>query len=628
MGAIAGLWCTDGRPPAGALDRMLDALSPYGPDGVGRWTGDDVALGHRAMHQVPGDIADRQPMIGRGGRLVMVADARLDNRVDLTEALGLDAVGECPSDAQLLLRAFEAWGEDCLPRLYGDYAFALWDLDRRRWLLARDGLGGRPLCWFRDHRLFAFASMPRGLHALPEIPIEADEDMLARALDLVPPDPHASCFRRISRVAMGELVVVSAHGETRRQHWDPNPEPLRLKRASDYEDALRAEMDRAVRVRLPPSGDVASHLSAGLDSGSVAATAARLLAPEDRQVVAYTAVPRRGADIRAPHGRLPDEGPVAARTAALYANMVHVRIDSGDRSPLDALAPAFEFAAQPYLNLCNQGWRDAICEDAAGRGLSVLLTGQAGNLTLSYKLHRPLSDRLRGRGLAGLLDEARALAWSTGRADLPGFILGLIARRRANRQVYAPNFLNPRRRDQLGASDETLMTRRAADSRSERLAALRTVDLANYAKATLARWRIEERDPTSDRRLVEFCLSVPDAQFRLGGMPASLARRAMADRLSPAALRHRARGLQSADWFLGFADPQRELAEQIDRLDACPATADMLDIPYMRKTIARWPTTWHLPPVNKLYRIDLLRAVSNGDFLRRSVAAAESRYSG
>lgn len=628
MSAIAGLWCTDGRAAAPPLERMLAALRPYGPDSVGRWAQDDVALGHRVMHLFPEDVSNRQPLTGGGGRFVMVADARLDDREDLAEALGYpSSFAHSTADSELVLQAFERWGEDCLERVYGDYAFAVWDRERRRWLLARDGMGGRPLCYFRGPRLFAFASMPRGLHALPEIPYEADEDLLARALDLVPPEPHSTCFRKVSRVGMGECVIVTADGETRRRHWNPAPEPLRLSRASDYEEALRTEVDRAVRTRLPAAGDVAAHLSAGLDSGSVAATAARLMATEGRRVIAFTAVPREGTETAGPPGRLPDEGPLAAETAALYANMEHVRVHTDGRSPLEALGWVFELCEQPILNLCNQVWRDAIYEIAQSRGLPVLLTGQAGNLTLSYKASRPLRKRLRARGLPGLLDEVRALAWRSGGAGLGGLVRAITARARGPWQADGASLVNPQRRAELGPPTETLLTRRSPDTRSERLAALQRVDLADYAKGTLAHWRIDERDPTADRRLVQFCLAIPDEQFRLGGIPSSLARRAMADRLPPAVLRQRARGLQAADWHLGFADPKRELGEVVATLAKCRETARLLDIARLQAAIDHWPTAgWHEPGVTPLYRNELLRALSNGDFLGRAVAASARRH--
>lgn len=621
MSAIAGLWCTDGRPAATPLDRMLAALSPYGPDGAGDWAEHDVALGHRVMHLHPEDLADRQPLTGAGGRFVLVADARLDNREDLAAALGLRLLDGVFTDADLILRAFERWGEACLPRLYGDYAFAVWDRERRQWLLARDGLGGRPLCYFRSPRLFAFSSMPSGLLALPEVPCEPDEELLARALDLISPDPHATCFRGIARVGMGELVVVTREGEVRRRHWDPQPEQLRLRRPRDYQEALRAEIDRAVRVRLPSSGGVASHLSSGLDSSAVATTAARLLAPRGDHVVAFTAVPRDGTDSDAPPGRLADEGRLAAITAAFHPNIEHIRVRTDGRSPLDALGWAFDLYQQPILNLCNQVWRDTIFEMAGDRGLRVLLTGQAGNFTISYKSRRP-------RGLAGLFDEVKALAWAGGAGPEP-LVRAIATRLSPPKGAPVPGLINPDLRVELGAPDPARPPWPGSDTRSQRVAGLQQVELGDYVKGTLARWRIDERDPTADRRLVEFCLALPEAQFRLGGMPASIARRALADRVPPAVLRERARGLQATDWHAGFSDPVKELGEQVDRLAACPQAARLLDIARMREAIEHWPAAgWNGPGISELYRYHLLRALSNGDFLRRATALGESRRRG
>src|SRR5262249_2111855 len=152
----------------------------YGPHDAAQWADGGVALGRRLMRVLPEDKFDRQPLIGGDGRYVLVADVRLDNRDELTQALRISpSQARTLCDAAILLAAIERWDESCLERLVGDYAFALWDRARRRMLLARDPLGQRPMHYHRGHGFFAFASMPKGLHALPEVPYAPDEERIA-----------------------------------------------------------------------------------------------------------------------------------------------------------------------------------------------------------------------------------------------------------------------------------------------------------------------------------------------------------------------------------------------------------------------------------------------------------------
>src|SRR6266853_1135044 len=119
MTALAGLWRFDGRPDAAeGCKRILAAQGLYGPHAEAQWSNDDVALGRRLMRVLPEDVYDRQPFIGGGGRYVLVADVRLDNRHELIEALRIPA-SQAGSlcDAAILLAAIERWEESCLDRL-------------------------------------------------------------------------------------------------------------------------------------------------------------------------------------------------------------------------------------------------------------------------------------------------------------------------------------------------------------------------------------------------------------------------------------------------------------------------------------------------------------------------------
>src|SRR5207302_503485 len=174
------------------------------------------------------------------------------------------------------------------------------------------------------------------------------------------------------RVEAGQIVTMTHAGIRTRRHSQWRHRTLTLRSADDYAEGLRHHLDQAVRSRLRGAGDrVAAHLSAGLDSSAVATTAARLLAPSGGKVIAFTAVPRAECELRVPNGLIGDEGPLAAVTAAMHANIEHVLTRGGDRSPLDTLDRNFFLYDRPVLNLCNDVWWNPINDAVRARGPSV-----------------------------------------------------------------------------------------------------------------------------------------------------------------------------------------------------------------------------------------------------------------
>jgi len=280
MTALAGLWRLDGNPEAAeACGRMLEAQRIYGPDDGAQWSEGPVALGRRLARLLPEDAYDGQPLHSADGHVVLVADVRLDNREELYAALNLPAErAGLSSDADILLAAYVRWAEDCVDRLVGDFAFALWDKLAWRFVLARDPLGARPLHYHCGARFFAFASMPKGLHAMAEIPRQPDEDYLTWEMIAAGPLGTRTCFKDIERVEPGHIAVVTRDGVSARRFWKPERKTLALRSADAYAEACREQLDIAVRCRLRGANHVATHLSAGLDSSAVTATAARLLA--------------------------------------------------------------------------------------------------------------------------------------------------------------------------------------------------------------------------------------------------------------------------------------------------------------------------------------------------------------
>jgi asparagine synthase (glutamine-hydrolysing) len=618
---------------------MLRALDIYGPDHAAQWDGDRISLGRRLFRTLPEDAHDRQPLTGRGGDCVLVADLRLDNRDELERALQIQADrARTLADAHILLAAWERWGLDCLDRLVGDYAFAVWEEGAQRLVLARDPLGMRPLHFHRGPHFFAFASMPKGLHALAEVPRAPDEERIAELLALLPESGSASFFKDVERVEAGCLALVTQAGVTQRRHWEPTRKTIKLASPDDYAEALRHHLDQAVRSRLRGATDVAAHLSSGFDSSAVATSAALVLAPSGGKVIAFTAVPRKGYDGPNPPRRHGDEGPIAAKTAALYPNMEHVLIRSGERSPLDSLERNFQIYDRPMLNLCNNVWVNAINDAARDRKLRVLLTGQMGNMSISYDGGTLLPALMRqGRMIRWLRESAAArrrgdMSWRGALAAtfgpyMPVFLWRWLNQAFHGRQVGVEAY-SAIRAERLAALDMPTRARERGldlsyrprkDGFETRLWVLRRVDLGNYVKGVLGGWGIDQRDPTADRRLIEFCLSVPEEQYFANGEAKALARRAFADRMAPEVTQTRGKGYQAVDWHEGLAAARGAVAEEVSRLGDCAPAAAAIDLERLGRLVEDWPQGgWEKEEVMTAYRLALLRAVSVGHFLRKA----------
>src|SRR4028118_649697 len=160
MSAIAGIYYLDGRPVDCAdLGRMVDTLAHRGPDGADVWCEESVGLGHRMLWTTPESLLEKLPLVDQTGNLVITADARIDNRDELIEVLGLtDHPAEKITDSQLILAAYERWGDRCPEYLLGDFAFAIWDRRQQQLFCARDHMGVKPFYYYHSDRLLVFAS--------------------------------------------------------------------------------------------------------------------------------------------------------------------------------------------------------------------------------------------------------------------------------------------------------------------------------------------------------------------------------------------------------------------------------------------------------------------------------------
>lgn len=640
MSGICALMRLDGAPVAGpAVDRVLDAMAGWGDPPL-RWapesTDSPVALGCRPMPVTPEDRFDRQPVFSADGAFVLVADARIDNRSELAVALGLAAEAAVLADSGFILAAYEAWGEACVRRLVGDFAFVLWDSRRRSLFAARDGTGQRVLYYHATPRWLSIASAPGALLELDHVPARLDEQKVADFLVLMQ-DPGTTFFRDVRRLPPGHTLVASDRGFDLRRFWSPLP-PKEIRFPSDaaYLEAFHEVFGEATRARLRASSGVGVLLSAGLDSSAVAAVAAGQLRERGETLTAWHSAPRPGFRGEVRPGWIADESEDVRAIARMYDN-IDLRIQrSADRTMLDDLDTLFRVVGMPVPNATNYAWLVSIYAAARRENVGVLLSGRGGNPTISYSGLRSLRDMARAGRWAHVLHEIRALARLTNRRTrsvlLEQILLPLSPRPLANawsRLRGAPadpvwtarhSAIRPDFAESMRVT-ERLRDHHEDDDRVDkaggleyRASVLMTGDALDPTHALRAWYGVETRDPTSDTRVVEFCFGIPGSQYMRDGERRLLVRRALRGRLPESVLERRTRGAQAADWTEWLPPLRPAIAGILDDFERSARVRRCIDVPRLRALLERWPARLGLEHTAE-YNHLLLRALMMGRFI-------------
>ncbi|THE65154.1 asparagine synthetase B [Salinadaptatus halalkaliphilus] len=259
------------------VESMLESLAHRGPDGSGQWCDERVGFGHQLLAATP--QATTQPYDDDG--LIVTADVRLDNRSELVETLSITNASSQVPDCKLLCSAYRRWGPQCVDRLVGAFAFAIWDADRRQLFCARDHVGVKPIYYHRSATTFAFSTELKGLLALPTVDDTLDERKVGDFLTGRLEDERLSFYESITRLPPAHAMTVDADGVEQWQYWSLDPSRT-ITLASDgaYERRFRDLLEQAVRCRLRTAGEVGAELSGGLDSSAVTVLARELLPAE------------------------------------------------------------------------------------------------------------------------------------------------------------------------------------------------------------------------------------------------------------------------------------------------------------------------------------------------------------
>ena len=287
MCGIAGLVShapLDQDAPARAL-RMRDIIAHRGPDEAGLHSDTHAALAHRRLSIV--DLSTgQQPMSNEDGSVWVIFNGEIYNHAELrAELQGHGHVYRTRSDTETIVHAYEQWGDDCVRRFRGMFAFAIWEVPRRRLLLVRDRLGIKPLYWSLSGDTLLFGSEIKAILASGLVAARANYAVLPEVLSTRYTSGDDTLFAGIRKLLPGHRLVFENGGVVTRQYWDVPPREAALDEwrgrsaVSDREplERFRELLEESVRLRLMSDVPLGMFLSGGIDSSAIAALMARMI---------------------------------------------------------------------------------------------------------------------------------------------------------------------------------------------------------------------------------------------------------------------------------------------------------------------------------------------------------------
>ncbi len=261
------------------LDHVTDALRHRGPDARGTWIRGNVGLGHRRLKILDLSEAAAQPMVSRDGNTVIVFNGEIYNFAELRKHLqALGHVFRSTGDTEVLLKLYEVYGDDCVHKLRGQFAFAVFDARRQRVFLARDRLGKKPLKYFHAGGVFAFASELKALRTLPQCPRGMDHEALHHFLTMMYVPAPGTGFTGIHKLpAAHTLSIDLTTGITEmKRYWELSYELDTSRSFSDWERDLHMTFEESVKLRMVADVPVGAFLSGGIDSAAVVAAMSKI----------------------------------------------------------------------------------------------------------------------------------------------------------------------------------------------------------------------------------------------------------------------------------------------------------------------------------------------------------------
>jgi len=251
MSSITGIFYRDGQTvKPEIITKMNNRLAHRGPDGSSVWNKGPIGFGHQMLWTTSESLHEKLPFNDEKSGLIITADARIDNRKELSEELGIEDKEEI-SDSYYILKSYEKWGERCPKYLLGDFSFAIWDENEEKLFCARDHMGIKSFYYYLNENIFVFGTEIKALFVIKEVPYELNERKLALFLIKDILDKNMTFYEMINGLEPSHSLTLTKSGASIKQYWNLDPKKeIIMDSDEEYFQTFKDIFNEAVKCRL------------------------------------------------------------------------------------------------------------------------------------------------------------------------------------------------------------------------------------------------------------------------------------------------------------------------------------------------------------------------------------------
>ncbi len=523
----------------------------------------NVYMGCGIQYFVPEAKKEQLPLREEG--VFFTADVVLDNREELCNRLELSKEERYNMpDGRILYEMYRRFGKTCLNELLGAYTFVWYDWEKNQIELVLDAVGNRCLYYRLVGSILYFSSLMEPLANVSEDTALNDRwlvDFLAMDHLFMVNETEETPLQNIFRIAPAQYICIKKGQIEKEQYWKPFENYAEYHLASDkeYKEKFRCLWEQAVKDVMRTEDEISILLSGGLDSTAVAAIAAPYLKEQGKKLYSYTSVPMEGYQADNSGYYITDEREDVEKTAAFYGNIETTFVDLDGKHPWELAGEEFKVLEIPYKSVQNSLWLVDSMHKAYHKGSRLILSGSYGNTSISFTdLNVYMNTLYHQKQFSKLKKElesfSKNMGFSTRYAWKDIYRTGK-QKYEDSPYVYAHSYVNRMTARAAKANERILQMDRDVNELSRDFSKYR-FNMVNFlalrqigelvTKHSLATG-VLLRDPTKDKRIIEYCIHLPLEQFCREGIDRRLVKVYLKDIMPSHVIRFQKHGKQSAD---------------------------------------------------------------------------------